>query len=176
MTVRQRKFAALAAQGARLVDAHEQVYGPTKGKRQTRMVDASKLAARPDVAAAIAEYEAQLLPIGDLRECKLRMLANIQHLAYHSPDHKVRLAASIDLRNYIEEREQREARANSRPLTLDSLISEIRQLEAPEPTLELEAEADSDSDSEILTSDNRSISQTADSEALADSEAATEAE
>jgi hypothetical protein len=140
MNVNQRNFARLAAQGMKLTEAHERVYGKGKGKRKTKSIEASRLAAKPDVKAAITQYEAQLAPIGDLRECKLRMLANIQFLAYHSPDQKVRLAASIDLRNYIEEREQREGvPRNPDQINVETLLAELADLRHAQPaTLELE--------------------------------------
>jgi hypothetical protein len=137
-TIRQRNFARLAAQGVPLVDAKEQVYGKGNGKRKTRREEASKLAAKPEVRAAIASYEAQLMPIGDLRECKQLMLANIRDLALNSPDPKVRLAASVNLRDYIEAREALEL--DHRTVTIDALVREIGAMQAPaaEPELELE--------------------------------------
>src|SRR5262249_45159605 len=112
------------------------------GNRKSKHQEASHLAAKPEVRAAIEAYEAQLMPIGELRACKERMLANIQHLAYHSPDHKVRLAASVKLHELIEAREQRENARAALPVTINPLITKIRQLEAPEPTVEIEAAAE----------------------------------
>src|SRR5215471_17131524 len=108
MTANQRKFAKLAAQGAKLVAAHEAVYGPGNGKRINKAIDASRLARKPDVRALIEQYEAELIPFGEMRQERLNMLANIKYLAHNSPDQKVRLAASIDLRNYIDAHEARE--------------------------------------------------------------------
>lgn len=161
MTVKQRKFAYRAAQGEKLIDAHAEVYGPGNKKPRTRRIDASRLAAKPDVKAAIAEYEAQLLPIGDLQACKQRMLANIQYLAYHSPDHKVRLAASIDLRNYADERADRERR-HSEPVTIETLITELGEMQAPPPVLELETV-----DADVAASDAQAEANEAQAEATA---------
>jgi hypothetical protein len=141
MTVNQRNFARLAAQGAKLVDAHEQVYGRRKTRRM-QTVEASKLADHPQVQEAIAEFERQLMPITDLRACKQRMISNIQYLAMFCEDARVRLAASIDLRNYCEEREQRERKLlDSAPVNLDHLLSEMASLrDAQRPaTIEMEA-------------------------------------
>jgi len=149
MTVNQRKFARLAAQGQKLIDAHTAAYGPGNGKRKNKNDDASKLAKKPDVRALIAEYEAQLTPIGDLRQCRLNMLANIQNLAYNSPDQKVRLAASIDLRNYIDAQVARErALMERQPVNVESLITEIQQLQQPAETIELEAIEDKPADTD----------------------------
>jgi hypothetical protein len=122
-----------------LVNAHEQVYGKGKATRKSRREMASALAADPEVHAAIAEFEQQLMPLGDLRVCRQRMLANLQHLALSSPDQKVRLAASINLLNYIDEREQRErARDTASAVTVDTLLAELSALRPVRPTLELE--------------------------------------
>jgi hypothetical protein len=141
MNVRMDRFARLAAQGEKLVDAHEAAYGKRNGKRKSQVEEASKLAAKPDVRAAIEEYAAQQMPIGGLRECRERMLANIQHLAYYAKDERVRFAASTHLQQYADEREKLEEtrRLRQGALTIDGLIHEIRQLDAPEPTVELEA-------------------------------------
>ena len=144
MTVNQRNFARLAAQGKKLVEAHELVYGKNNGKRKTRHEDASKLAAKPEVKAAIAEYEAKfaetLAPIEDWRALKIEMLQNIRHLAHFATDERVRYTASTHLQGYADERErQEEQRRNRSPITIDGLIHEIRQLDAPTETVELEA-------------------------------------
>ena len=146
LNVRQRNFARLAAQGKKLVEAHELAYGNGKGKRKTKAEDASKLAARPEVKAAIAEYEAQfaeaLAPIEDWRALRLEMLQNIRQLAHFAKDERVRYTASTHLQGYADEREKaEEQRRNRSPITIDGLIHEIRQLDAPEPTVELEPAA-----------------------------------
>lgn len=135
-TVKQRNFAKLVAQGLPHTKAYEQAYGSRGGKRRTRQVEAQAVANHPEVRAEIEAYEAQLVPIGDLAECKRQMLANIRSLALYSPDQKVRLAASIKLHDYIDEREAREAR-NRKTVTIDALIGEIGELAPPE-ALELE--------------------------------------
>jgi hypothetical protein len=66
------------------------------------------------------------------------MLENIQYLAYHSPDQRVRLAASIDLRNYIDEREARAKAISASPVRLEQLLTELNELRRAQPTLELE--------------------------------------
>jgi hypothetical protein len=66
------------------------------------------------------------------------MLENIQYLAYHSPDQRVRLAASIDLRNYIDEREARAKTISASPVKLEHLLEELNELRRAQPTLELE--------------------------------------
>jgi hypothetical protein len=141
MTVNQRNFARYAAQGRALVEAHDLAYGKGNSTRKTKHENASKLAKRPEVQAAIAEFEEQLAPITDLRAVREEMLRNIRTLAQASPDQRVRLAASIHLQQYADQREKLEEtrRLRQGALTIDGLIHEIRQLDAPEPTVELEA-------------------------------------
>ena len=52
--------------------AYDTVYENRGGTRKTRREQASLLAAKPDVRTEISEWEARLLPIGDLRACKER--------------------------------------------------------------------------------------------------------
>jgi hypothetical protein len=147
MNTNQRTFARLAAQGATFVDAYDQVYGQTRGKRKNRVDNASRLAARPDVQAAIAEFERQMYPVTDLKAARQRMISNIEFLALNSPDQKVRLAASIDLRNYVDSRDDRERKLleSRAPVNLEVLmqeLSELRDRQQPR-TIELEAVQDS---------------------------------
>jgi hypothetical protein len=88
-----------------------------------------------------------MAPIGDLRSARQRMLGNIQQLALFSPDERVRLAASIDLRNYADQREERErALLSKSPVNVETLLAELASLrEQQEPaTLELDAVREGD--------------------------------
>jgi hypothetical protein len=136
LTTRSRKFAQLVAAGLLQTDALEVAYGKGRGKRKTRSEEASRLAAKPEVRAAIAEYEEQLMPIGNLRAIREEMLSNMRHLARNSPDHRVRLSASKMLHDICEERCHREE-AERKTVTVDALIAELAEL-APQPRLELE--------------------------------------
>jgi hypothetical protein len=139
MTPKRRQFAVLVAQGLTQVAAYNQVYGQTKAKaKDSRIRQASTLARIPEVKQAIAAAEERFLPVGDLRTLRDQMLASIRHLATYGRDEKVRLAAAIDLRNYVDQREERDRIQNRKPITIDGIMSEIRQLEAPEPTIEIE--------------------------------------
>src|SRR5215471_2011112 len=65
LTVKQKKFARLVATGMKLTAANIAVYGKGKGKRKTQIENASRLAAKSEVSAAIARYERESEPIGD---------------------------------------------------------------------------------------------------------------
>ena len=152
------------------MDAKEQVYGKGNGKRKTRREEASKLAAKPEVRAAIATYEAQLMPIGDLRECKQLMLANIRDLALNAPDPKVRLAASVNLRDYIEAREALEL--DRKTVTIDALVREIGAMQQPaaEPELELETVDEDQAAAEAAPAEGETETAAAEPEAETDAE------
>ena len=145
MNSRQRMFARLVASGATQVDAYAEAYKPARQTRKSQHERASVIAAHPDVRQAIAEFEARTVPIDDLRSARQRMLANIQQLALFSPDERVRLAASIDLRNYADQREERERALPAKSsVNVEQLLSELAELRARQApaTLELEAVAD----------------------------------
>jgi hypothetical protein len=121
----------------------EIAYGAGVSTRKTRKEEASRLAAKPEVKAAIVEYEERLMPIGDLRACQERMLANLQSLALESPDERVRLQAATTLYGICGERLERleRVRSSGRTVTIDALVNEIAELaSAPAPDgLELES-------------------------------------
>jgi hypothetical protein len=88
------------------------------------------LSKQPAIAAAIAEYEAQLLPLADVRAEKLNALRSLKNLAL-SPYvlDKIRLAAATKLYEICSDRERLEARElpRSPSLNVDHLINEILQ-------------------------------------------------
>jgi hypothetical protein len=135
LTVRARKFARLVASGLFQTDALDIAYGKGTGTRKTRKEEASRLAAKPEVKAAIAEYEEQLMPIGDLRAVAIQMEANLQHLALHASSDRVRLQACQALIEICERREAKQRPA--RNVNVDRLIDELAEL-APKHTPDLE--------------------------------------
>ena len=139
---RQTKFAKLVAAGMAIVDARQAAFGDSypPATRKTHAEAGSRLAKKPEVRAAIEQYANELTPIGDYRVARERMEANMQYLATQSPDHRVRLAASKMLHEIASERENRER--DRRTVTIDSLVQEIGQLQAPEPTEPLEMETE----------------------------------
>ena len=144
MTSKTRTFAKLVAGGMNKTAAYDTVYENRGGTRKTRREQASLLAAKPDVRAEISEWEARLLPIGDLRACKERMLANMQDLACNARDEKVRVAASKMLIEYCEARENTETSrfpVAGKP-SVETVVEELLQLAAVPNVLELEVEQD----------------------------------
>ena len=141
LTLKQRRFARLVANGETHVDAYAEVYGGT-GTRKTQGELGCREAAKPAVRGAIEAYRQQTEPIVDLRRLKAEMLSNLRWLAQESPDQKVRLAASIDLRNYADQREDRERQLLTKaPVNVSELLQELESLRAGRAakTLELEA-------------------------------------
>jgi hypothetical protein len=142
MTSKSKRFAQLVAGGATKVGAYDQSYGNRGGSRKTRREQASLLAAKPVVKAEISEWEARLVPIGDLRACKERMLANMQDLACNARDEKVRVAASRMLIEYCEARENREGSRfpPAGKASVETVVEELLQLATVSDVLELEVE------------------------------------
>jgi hypothetical protein len=77
------------------------------GNANTQGKNGHVLSKKPAIAAAIADYEAQLLPLADMRAEKINVLQNLKALAL-SPDvsDKVRLEASMALYEFCLECEQ----------------------------------------------------------------------
>jgi hypothetical protein len=96
-------------------------------KRESHSQQASRLMQRPDVRAAVAEYTEQLLPLADLRAVAQQMEANLQHLALHAPNDRVRLEACRSLIGICEKREEQQ-RAGHRTVNVDALISELAEV------------------------------------------------
>ena len=141
LTYKQRRFARLVAGGHTQVDAYAEVYGGKMTRKTTAEV-ACREAAKPAVREAIDAYQEAAEPVTDLRKLKQEMLSNLRWLAQSSPDQKVRLAAAIDLRNYADQREERERTLISKsPINVSELLQELESLRAGRAakTLELEA-------------------------------------
>src|SRR5215831_8382630 len=109
LTVKQRAFSKLVAEGTPKAKAYELVYGSRGGKARGRAVQSSILATKPAVAEAIEVFQDAIQPIADMRRCREEMLSNMRWLAKESPDHRVRLAATKMLHDIADERVQREA-------------------------------------------------------------------
>ena len=155
MTSKTRTFAKLVAGGMNKTAAYDTAYENRGGTRKTRREQASLLAAKPDVRAEISEWEARLVPIGNLKACKERMLANMQDLACNARDEKVRVAASKMLIEYCEARENRET--NRFPpagdASVETVVEELLQLAAVPNVLELEVEHDGELEPESAEPD-----------------------
>src|SRR5215467_7541942 len=97
LTAKQRKFAWLVASGVSKTKAYAKAYN-SRGNARTQSKNGYLICRLPGVAAAIVEFEAQLLPLADMRAEKINMLQNLRNLAL-SPNmaDKIRLAASIKL-------------------------------------------------------------------------------
>ena len=144
MTSKAKTFAKLVGGGVNKTAAYDTVYENRGGTRKNRREQASLLAAKPEVQAEISEWEARLIPIGDLKACKERMLANMQDLACNARDEKVRVAASKMLIEYCEAREKRDASRfppAGKP-SVETVVEELLQLAAVPDVLELEVEQD----------------------------------
>jgi hypothetical protein len=123
----------------RQTDARIAAFGDSwpQAKRASHSQQASRLMRRPEVRAAVAEYAEQLLPVADLRAVAIQMEANLQHLALHASNPRVRLEACRSLIAICEKREQEEAQRRPRTVNVDTLIAELAGL-APKRTLDLE--------------------------------------
>jgi hypothetical protein len=104
LTAKAEIFAKLVASGESKVDAYDQVYKWHGGSRRTRTGAAHVLSRQPAVAERIAFFQAQVMPIDDIRECQQSMLRNMQELALEAADAKIRLAACRTLFDLCEER------------------------------------------------------------------------
>jgi hypothetical protein len=87
----------MVANGASRRLAYATVYS-SGGNANTQRKNAHVLARHPAVAAAIAAYEARLLPIDDIRTEKRKALQCLKELAF-SPEasDRIRLTATIKL-------------------------------------------------------------------------------
>jgi hypothetical protein len=139
-SAKQRKFAKLVANGTSKADAYEKAYGANGGKRNTRVHTAYALASQPAMRELIEHYESQLVPIGDLRAEQENMLANLKYLAYDSPDHRVRVTASVKLFELLElYRERQHKYKHLAPaVPVDAVVSELLQIAESQPAIDLE--------------------------------------
>jgi hypothetical protein len=108
LTAKQRKFAWLVATGVSKTASYAKAYN-SHGNLNTQGKNGHVLSKQPAIAAAIAEYEAQLLPIADARTEKLNALRSLKSLARspHVSD-RTRLAATTKLYEICAERERTE--------------------------------------------------------------------
>jgi hypothetical protein len=100
----------LVGSGLSKKESYAKAYN-SRGNANTQAKNGHVLSRKPAVAAAIAEYEAQLLSLADLRAEKSNVLRNLQALAL-SPDvsDKVRLEASVALLEFCEKCEAQAGR------------------------------------------------------------------
>lgn len=139
-TVKQKQFAKLVAKGTSLTGAYDKAYATKGGKRNTRTRTAYALANKPAMRELIERYEAQLVPIGDLRAEQENMLANLKHLAYDSPDDRVKVTASIKLYELLELHRERQHKYKqlAPAIPVDAVVTELLQLAESQPAIELE--------------------------------------
>jgi hypothetical protein len=99
---------------------------------------ASKLAKRPEIAAAIRQYEEELMPIADYRAVRQEMEQQMRNLATGAADERVRLAAAKLLHQICEQREQREAGERRRTINIEALANELTAMQSGAAPIELE--------------------------------------
>jgi hypothetical protein len=153
---KQKKFARLVASGSNKTTAYNTVYPSNGGSPQTRKRTAYALASKPVIRELIEHYEAQLVPIGDLRAEQENMLANLKSLAYDSPDHKVRMAASVKLFELLEVFRERQHKYKqlTPAIPVDAIVSELLQLAVSQSAIELETvDPESSSDPAVPMTD-----------------------
>jgi hypothetical protein len=149
ITVKQRTFAKLIAQGMPKTHAYEKVYGHNGGKKRTRQIAAQRAAAAPAVRAEVARWEEQIMPMPEMRIVKQEMLASMRWLAREAPSMPVRLAASKTLYDICEEREQRERKLlDKAPVNVETLLAELAELRDKKQPATIELEAVSEAESE----------------------------
>jgi hypothetical protein len=87
------------------------------------------------------------VPLGDLRTEQENALSNLKYLAYDSPDHRVRMAASVKLFELLEVYRERQHKYKqlAPAIPVDAVVSELLQLAESQPTIELETLASENS-------------------------------
>jgi phage terminase small subunit len=132
LTAKQELFVRLYASGRySKIKAYEEAGYMPNGKRESRRVESQKLSRRPQVAKAIAAYQAQLLPLDEMKAEKQNALRNIKTLAYGAKDERVRLASSKALYELCNEREKFENTNGYRrtePVDIDVVVDELLKL------------------------------------------------
>jgi hypothetical protein len=155
VTTKSRKFARLIAAGENKVSAYDQSYADRGGKQSTRRTEACVLSKQPEILAEIEKWEERLIPIGDLKKCKARLLGNIENLAFHAQNEHVRLAASRMLVEYCTEHENREATRfpTAGKASVEEVVEELMRLAAVPGALELEVEHEGEVEPEAAEPD-----------------------
>jgi hypothetical protein len=151
LSTKQKRFAKLVASGTSKAAAYDKAYSSNGGKRANRGRAGFALANKPAMRELIAQYEAQLTPLGDLRVEQENMLSNLKNLAYESPDDRVRMAASKTLFELLEiyrERQHKYKRLSEGAIPVDAVVSELLQLAESQPAIELETTASDSTDSD----------------------------
>ena len=94
LTTKMRRFSWLVASGESKTRAYAKAYN-SKGNARTQGKNGHVLSRHPAVAAAIAEYQAQLMPLAELRTEKIRVLQNLKAIVIsRDVDDKIRLAVA----------------------------------------------------------------------------------
>jgi hypothetical protein len=133
LTAKQRKFAWLVASGMSKTKSYAKAYN-SQGNTNTQGKNGHVLSRHPAVASAIAEYQAQLLPIAELRAEKMNVLRNLKRLAFSSEvDDRIRVRACVAFYRFCDELIQAgEANApQHQSLNQDHLIEELLQIARP---------------------------------------------
>jgi hypothetical protein len=143
LSTKQKRFAKLVASGASKAEAYDKAYTSNGGKRANRGRAGFALANKPAMRELIERYEAQLVPLGDLRIEQENMLSNLKNLAYESPDDRVRMASSVKLFELLEvfRERQHKYKALSPAIPVDAVVTELLQLAESQPAIELETVA-----------------------------------
>jgi phage terminase small subunit len=132
LTPRQALLARLCASGRySKIQAYQEAGYMPNGKPESRRVESQKLAKRPHVAQAIAAYQAELLPLDEMKAEKQNALRSIKTLAFGAKDERVRLASSRALYELCDEREKFEsvnACRRTEPVDIDLVVDELLRL------------------------------------------------
>jgi phage terminase small subunit len=132
LTAKQMLFARLYSSGQySKIEAYEEAGYMPNGKRESRRVESQKLAKRPHVAQAIAAYQAELLPLDEIKAEKQNALRSIKTLAFGAKDERVRLASARALYELCDEREKFESVNGYRrtePADIDRVVGELLKL------------------------------------------------
>ena len=132
LTAKQMLFARLYSTGQySKIKAYEEAGYMPNGKRRSRQAEAQKLSKRPHVAEAIAAYQAELLPLDEMKAEKQNALRNIKTLAYGAKDERVRLASSKALYELCDEQEKfanTNGYSRTEPVDIDVVVDELLKL------------------------------------------------
>jgi hypothetical protein len=132
LTAKQMLFARLYSTGQySKIKAYEEAGYMPNGKRESRRVESQKLSRRPRVAEAIAAYQAELLPLDEMKAEKQNALRNIKTLAYGAKDERIRLASSKALYELCDEQEKfanTDGYRRTEPVDIDVVVDELLKI------------------------------------------------
>jgi hypothetical protein len=141
ITQRRKKLAKLIAAGYTQREAYESAYNTRGGSKNAHAKNGHKIAHLPEVRELIAQYEREIIPLGDLRREQEDILSHIKSLAWNALDEKTRLAASVKLYELLEVHRQTQEKiprhAATTAVSVDAVVKELLEISAS-PAIELE--------------------------------------